>query len=99
MDNDLIKRLPRRAAEVERRLAQVRIHLLELRHYRKYDIRQIEGYVRNKQRRKTEDVVYLHHRSDKGKQQRKRYAGYDLGVSQRNIRNAIVKRRRRGPIE
>ena len=44
--------------------------------------------MRDKQRCKAEDVVYLHHRSDEGKQQRKRYAGDDLGVSQRNIRNA-----------
>ena len=69
-------------------IVMVVMNLMQLRHDRQNDVGQAEGDVRYKQRRKAEDVVYLQHRTDEGKEQRQRNAGDDLGVRHGDVRDA-----------
>ena len=78
----------RKAKDILRRLVEVRVHLMQLRHDRQNDVGQAEGDVRYEQRRKAEDVVYLQQRTDEGKEQRQRNAGDDLGVRHGDVRDA-----------
>ena len=66
VDDDLCERLKRRAAEIQRGLDQILVHLLELRHDVQDDVGEIERDVRDKQRPEAEDRVDAEHRARKG---------------------------------
>ena len=87
MNDDLGERLERRAAEVERGLDQILVHLLELRHDVQNDIRKIERDVRNEKRPESEHGVGLQDRPREREQQRQRNTGYDIRVCHGDIRH------------
>ena len=87
MNDDLGERLERRAAEVERGLDQILVHLLELRHDVQNDIRKIERDVRNEKRPESEHGVGLQDRPREREQQRQRDTGDDIRVRHGDVRH------------
>ena len=87
VDRDLEEGLNGRAAEVERGLGEVGIHLRELRHDVQDDIGQVERDVRDEQRPEAEHRVDAQGRADEGKQQRQRDARDDLRVGHGDVRH------------
>ena len=80
MDDDLGEGLHRRAAEIQRGLDQILVHLLELRHDVQDDVGEIERDMRDKKRPEAEYGIGLQHCPRERKQQRQRDAGDDIRV-------------------
>ena len=87
MNDDLGERLERRAAEVERGLDQILVHLLELRHDVQNDIGEIERDMRDEKRPEAEHRVGLQNRPREREQQRQRNTGYDIRVCHGDVRH------------
>ena len=86
VDDDLRECLRRRAAEIQRGLDQILVHLLELRHDVQNDIGEIERDVRDEQRPEAKDRVDAQHRAREREQKRQRDARDNVGVCHGDVR-------------